>query len=66
MTNISVAINEDLKQKISDLAQKSGVSLEQFVAKALSEYVENNEDDCRTDFCSVSNLERSFFLSIGE
>ena len=66
MTRISVTLSDDLKQKISALAQKNGQSLEQCVAMVLSEYVENSEDDFRTDFCSVNNLERSFFLSIGD
>ena len=66
MSNISVNISADLKNKISKIAQKSGRSLDECIALALSEYAENYEDTYKTDLCSVNNLERSFFLSIGE
>lgn len=66
MSNISVNISTDLKNKISKIAQKSGRSLDECIALALSEYAENYEDTYKTDLCSVDNLERSFFLSIGE
>ncbi len=66
MSNISVNISADLKNKISKIAQKSGRSLDECIALALSEYAENYEDTYKTDLCSVDNLERSFFLSIGE
>ena len=66
MSNSSVNISADLKNKISKIAQKSGRSLDECIALALSEYAENYEDTYKTDLCSVDNLERSFFLSIGE
>lgn len=66
MSNISVNISADLKNKISKIAKKSGRSLDECIALALSEYAENYEDTYKTDLCSVDNLERSFFLSIGE
>ena len=66
MSNISVNISADLKNKISKIAQKSGRSLDECIALALSEYAVNYEDTYKTDLCSVDNLERSFFLSIGE
>ena len=66
MSNISVNNTADLKNKISKIAQKSGRSLDECIALALSEYAENYEDTYKTDLCSVDNLERSFFLSIGE
>ena len=66
MSNISVNISADLKNKISKIAQKSGRSLDECIALALCEYAENYEDTYKTDLCSVDNLERSFFLSIGE
>ena len=66
MSNISVNISADLKNKISKIAQKSGRSLDECIALALSEYAENYEDTYKTDLCSVDNLERSFFLYIGE
>ena len=66
MSNISVNISAYLKNKISKIAQKSGRSLDECIALALSEYAENYEDTYKTDLCSVDNLERSFFLSIGE
>lgn len=66
MSHISINISSELKDKISKIAQKSGRSLDECVALALSEYAENFEDTYKTDLCSVDNLERSFFLSIGE
>ena len=66
MTNISVNISSELNKKIALIAQKSGLNLDECVALALSEYIENYEDVYKTDICSVDNLERSFFLAIGE
>ncbi len=66
MSNISVSLSEDLKQKIAAIAAKSGRSVDECVMLALRDYVENYEDVYKTDLCSVDNLERSFFLSIGE
>lgn len=66
MSNISVSLSEDLKQKIAAIAAKSGRSFDDCVMLALRDYVENYEDVYKTDLCSVDNLERSFFLSIGE
>ncbi len=66
MSNISVSLTEDLKQKISTIAAKSGRSVDECIALALRDYIENYEDVYKTDLCAVDNLERSFFLSIGE
>lgn len=66
MRKISVSLSDDLQKKISQIAAKSGKSLDECVALALRDYVENYEDVYKTDLCAVDNLERSFFLSIGE
>ena len=66
MHQISVSLPDDLQNKISKIAAKSGKSLDECVAIALRDYVENYEDVYKTDICAVDNLERSFFLSIGE
>lgn len=66
MTTISVSINADLQKKIAKIAKKNGQSLDDCIAKALSHYVDEYEDVYKTDICAVDNLERSFFLSIGE
>lgn len=66
MTDISVSINADLEKKAAKIAKKNGLSLDELMAKALAQYVEDYEDVYKTDICSVNNLERSFFLSIGE
>lgn len=66
MSNISVSLNKDLYTKITAIAAKSGRTVEECFALALSEYAENYEDIYKTDLNSVNSLERSFFLSIGE
>lgn len=66
MSSISVSLNDALKAKLARIAEKSGKSVEECVALALRDYVENYEDVYKTDLCAVDNLERSFFLSIGE
>lgn len=66
MSNISVSLNDALKAKLARIAEKSGKPVEECVALALRDYVENYEDVYKTDLCAVDNLERSFFLSIGE
>lgn len=66
MTKILVSISAELNQKIAKIAAKSGRSVDDCVALALRDYVENYEDDYKTDLCSVDQLERAFFLSIGE
>ncbi len=66
MRKISVMVNDDLQNKIEKIAQKSGRSVDDCVALALRDYIENYEDIYKTDLCAVDNLERSFFLSIGE
>lgn len=66
MSNISVSLTEDLKQKIAAIAAKSGHSVDECISLALHDYIENYEDVYKTDLCTVDNLERSFFLSIGE
>ena len=66
MRKISVMVNDDLQNKIEKFAQKSGRSVDDCVALALRDYIENYEDIYKTDLCAVDNLERSFFLSIGE
>lgn len=66
MTDVSVSINADLQKKIAKIAKKNGQSFNELVARALAQYVEDYEDVYKTDVCAVDNLERSFFLSIGE
>lgn len=66
MRKLSVSVNDELQYKIEKIAQKSGRSLDECVAMALRAYVDEYEDIYRTDLCSVDNIERSFFLSIGE
>lgn len=66
MTAISVSINNDLHKKLAKIACKSGRSLEDCLVLALQNYVEEYEDVYKTDLCAVDNLERSFFLAIGE
>lgn len=66
MSRISVSVTDELQQKIADIAARSGRSLDDCIALALRDYVENYEDVYKTDRCMVNNLERSFFLSIGE
>ncbi len=66
MRKISVSVNDELRSKIETIAAKSGRSLDECVAAALRGYIDEYEDVYRTDLCAVDNLERSFFLSIGE
>ena len=66
MRKISVMVNDDLQNKIEKNKKKSGRSVDDCVALALRDYIENYEDIYKTDLCAVDNLERSFFLSIGE
>lgn len=66
MSNISVSISDGLNAKLALVAQKSGKTVDECVALALRDYIENYEDVYKTDLCAVDNLERSFFLSIGE
>ncbi|MBS4772793.1 MAG: hypothetical protein KHX55_00775 [Proteobacteria bacterium] len=66
MSNISVSISDGLNAKLALIAQKSGKTVDECVALALRDYIENYEDVYKTDLCAVDNLERSFFLSIGE
>lgn len=66
MSNISVSISDSLNAKLALIAQKSGKTVDECAALALRDYIENYEDVYKTDLCAVDNLERSFFLSIGE
>lgn len=66
MSNISVSISDGLNAKLALIAQKSGKTVDECIALALRDYIENYEDVYKTDLCAVDNLERSFFLSIGE
>ncbi|MBE6449003.1 MAG: hypothetical protein E7018_06905 [Alphaproteobacteria bacterium] len=66
MRKIAVTINDELAHKINLIAQKSGRSLDECVASAIRGYVDEYEDIYRTDLCAIDNIERSFFLSIGE
>lgn len=66
MNTISIAINAKLEKKIMQIAAKSGRSFDECVTLALQGYADEYEDVYKTDLCSVDNLERSFFLSIGE
>lgn len=66
MTDISVSLSADLYKKLQTLSAKSGQSVEDCLELAVAEYIENYEDTYKTDLNSVSNLERSFFLSVAE
>ncbi len=66
MTNLSVNISAELMAKLEKIANKSGRSKDECLELALAEYVDNFEDFYQTDLNSVDQLERSFFLSIGE
>ena len=66
MSKISVSLSQDMQEKVSAIAAKSGRSVEECIALALRDYVDNYEDVYKTDVCAVDNLERAFFLSIGE
>lgn len=66
MTRLSVNISADLMAKLEKIANKSGRSKDECLELALSEYVDNFEDFYQTDLNCVDQLERSFFLSIGE
>lgn len=66
MSNITFCVSDSLNQKLAQIAKKSGRSVDECVELALRDYVENYEDVYKTDLCAVDNLERSFFLSIGE
>lgn len=66
MRQFSIAISEDLRRKITVLAKQKKQSVEDCINQALYEYIETSQDNYKTDLCAVDNLERSFFLSIGE
>lgn len=66
MKTVSVALNKNLYAKLVLMAEKSGRSVDECLELAVGEYVENYEDIYKTDLNSVSSLERSFFLSVGE
>ena len=66
MKTFSVVLNQKFYSKLILMAEKSGHSVDECLEFAVSEYVDNYEDVYKTDLNSVSNIERSFFLSIGE
>lgn len=66
MRQLIFNIPQDLQKKLDAIATKSKLSQEDIMIKALSDYVESYEDFYHADACSVDQLERSFFLSIGE
>ncbi len=66
MSRITFEISEKLHQKLAAVAAKSGRSLAEVAEQAVADYIENYEDVYKTDLCTVDNLERAFFLSIGE
>ncbi len=66
MSRITFEISEQLHQKLAAAAAKSGRSLAEVAEQAVADYIENDEDVYKTDLCTVDNLERAFFLSIGE
>lgn len=66
MKAVSVSLNQNLHVKLARMAEKSGLPIEECLRLAVEEYVDNYEDIYKTDLNSVNNLERSFFLSIGE
>ena len=66
MAGFSISLSDELQKKLSLISEKSGRSMDECVVSALREYVENYEDVYKTDLCAVDNLERSFFLFVGE
>ena len=66
MSRITFEISEQLHQKLAAVAAKSGRSLAEVAEQAVADYIENYEDVYKTDLSTVDNLERAFFLSIGE
>jgi len=66
MTDISEALPADLYKRLQTLSVKSGQTIERCLELAVSEYIDNYEDACKTDLNSVSSLERSFFFSAAE
>ena len=66
MSSLNISIDDALTQKLALIAQKSGKTLGDCLNLAVRDYVDNYEDVYKTDCCTVNNLERSFFLSIGE
>lgn len=66
MSNISVSLDKNLYGKLAELAAQSGRSVEDCLELAVTEYIENYEDACRTDLNAVDRLERSFFFAAAE
>lgn len=66
MTQLSINISDDLLQKLNTVAKKSHCSFEDCLTLALQDYVDNYQDFYKADLGSVNQLERSFFLSLGE
>lgn len=63
LSNLTVSVNSDLKQKLFLLARKNGSSVEECLNQALAEYVENWEDFYNSDLFST-NDEKSYFSSL--
>ena len=51
MSNVSVTISEDLNRKIAAIAAKSGKTVDDCIALALRQYIDNYEDVYKTDLC---------------
>ncbi len=66
MSKISINISEELQSKLVSIANKNHISFEECIEAALCEYADNNENFYQSDFCSVNQLERSFFFSAAE
>jgi len=63
LSNLTVSVNNDLKQKLFTLARKNGASVEECLNQALAEYVENWEDFYSSDLFSTSD-EKVYFSSL--
>ena len=58
-TAIDVYKRQDLNRKIAAIAAKSGKTVDDCIALALRDYIDNYEDVYKTDLCSVDSLELS-------
>ncbi len=66
MNRLSFSVSESLYGQLLKIAKSKGCSVEELAVSALSGYAADCEDEARTDLCMVDNLERSFFLALGE
>lgn len=66
MQTVSIILDENTYARLLKTAARNGVSVEECVAEAVSEYIENNEDCRRADLSTVNAAERAFFFGAGE